>query len=151
MVQLSADDTTNRGKIEPLSQECLQNQLNVKYGNNVVNICKVTIGSMDYEEAYNNAIAEKQNAKIAAEKQIILNQQALEKEANEVKLAEQRKLRAEKDKETAIINAEAEAEAYKIKSQEITPELLKKWELDARMKHGWVTIQGGQPIIDTRE
>ena len=52
--------------------------------------------------------------------------------------------------EAMIKTAQGEAEAYRIKSAEITPELLKKWELDARMKHGWITIQGGNPIVDTR-
>ena len=46
-----------------------------------------------------------------------------------------------------LISAEAEAEAYRIKSAEITPNLLKKWELDARKQHGWVTIQGVSTVV----
>lgn len=50
-------------------------------------------------------------------------------------------------KETTIINAEAEAENYRIKSAAITDKLLAKWELDARQKHGWVTIQGANTVV----
>ena len=49
-----------------------------------------------------------------------------------------------------IIAAQAEADAYRIKSAEITDNLLRKWELDARAKHGWVTIQGGTPIVNAQ-
>ena len=76
-----------------------------------------------------------------------------------VKAKEQAKQDAEKaelDKQTAIaqaevikINAEAEAEAYRIKSAAITDNLLRKWELDARAKHGWVTVQGASTVVTT--
>ena len=46
-----------------------------------------------------------------------------------------------------IEEARGEAEAYRIKSEQITDKLLKKWELDARMQHGWVTIQGANTIV----
>lgn len=69
-------------------------------------------------------------------------QQELEKEKVEKEKAQ---IVAEKN----IISAEGEAEVYRIKSAAITPELLKKWELDARLKHGWVTIKGGSQIVDT--
>lgn len=66
-------------------------------------------------------------------------------------------INANKEKEVAEINAEkiridahAEAEAYRIKSEQITDKLLKKWELDARAKHGWVTIQGASVMVDER-
>lgn len=76
----------------------------------------------------------------------------------ELELAEIEKqtalVQANKDKEVARINAErmviaaeAEAEAYRIKSSQITENLLKKWELDARAKHGWVTIQGANTVV----
>lgn len=151
LVRLDADSVTNRGKIEPIAKDVLQSQLTQKYGDNVITILKVTIESMEYAPAYNDAIAQKQDAKIKAEQQKIENEKSIEKARSEIQVAEQEKQKAEIAKETVIINAEAEAEAYRIKSREITPELLKKWELDARMKHGWVTIQGGTPIVDTRE
>ena len=52
--------------------------------------------------------------------------------------------------ELNMVSLQAEADAYRIKSAEITDALLKKWELDARAKHGWVTIQGGTPIVNAQ-
>ena len=46
--------------------------------------------------------------------------------------------------------AEAEAEAYRIKSSQITENLLRKWELDARKEHGWVTIQGANTVVTNK-
>lgn len=61
--------------------------------------------------------------------------------------AETKKIKAQADADAMIISAKAEADAYRIKSAEITDKLLKKWELDARAKHGWVTIQGANTIV----
>ena len=46
-----------------------------------------------------------------------------------------------------LIAAQAEADAYRIKSAEITDNLLRKLELDARQKHGWITIQGANTVV----
>lgn len=62
--------------------------------------------------------------------------------------AETKKIQAKADADAMLITAQAEADAYRIKSAEITENLLKKWEIDARAKHGWVTIQGGTPIVN---
>lgn len=52
--------------------------------------------------------------------------------------------------ETKLIKAQAEADANKILSESITPELIKKMEMEARQKFGWVTVQGSSVITDTR-
>jgi regulator of protease activity HflC (stomatin/prohibitin superfamily) len=64
--------------------------------------------------------------------------------------AETKKIQAQADADAMIIAAQGEAEAYRIKASQITDGLLKKWELDARAKHGWVTIQGGTPIVNAQ-
>lgn len=46
-----------------------------------------------------------------------------------------------------IEEARGEMEANKLLEQSITPELLKMKELEARMKHGWVTINGAPNLI----
>lgn len=94
---------------------------------------------------------------IAVLSALIIDVQLDEGLQERVKAKEQAKQDAEKaelDKQTAIaqaevikINAEAEAEAYRIKSAAITENLLKKWELDARAKHGWVTVQGASTVV----
>lgn len=94
---------------------------------------------------------------IAVLSALIIDVQLDEGLQERVKAKEQAKQDAEKaelDKQTAVaqaevikINAEAEAEAYRIKSAAITDSLLKKWELDARKEHGWVTVQGASTVV----
>ncbi|MBO5060273.1 MAG: prohibitin family protein [Clostridia bacterium] len=75
--------------------------------------------------------------------------QQAEAEQETIKVeAETKKIQAQAEADAMIIKAKAEAENYRIKSEAITDNLLKKWELDARLQHGWVTIQGGTPIVN---
>lgn len=151
MVELSSDQVTNRTKIEAVAKSALERAIKEKYGSDTVLILKVTIDNMDFEESYNKAIAEKQIARQNAEKQAIENQKAVDlAKANQEKAnveAETKRIEAEANAKAMIITAEAEAEAYRIKSSQITDNLLKKWELDARQKHGWVTIQGASTVV----
>lgn len=103
MVELSPANVTNRSKIEPLVLVRLNASLAGKYGENTVCVCKVTIGDMDFEDAYNQAI---QARSIAAQEQAkaeIVNQTAI--------------ARAEADRQVAIRNAEAEAEKKRISAE----------------------------------
>ena len=58
------------------------------------------------------------------------------------KQAETNKVKAEGEAAVAIEKAKGEAEANKLKSQSITPELIKMKEAEARLKHGWVDLNG---------
>lgn len=151
MITLNSDTVTDRTKIEAATKKTLEKAIKEKYGASTVIILKVTIDSMDFEDSYNKAIAEKQIARQNAEKQAIENQKTIDlAKTNQEKAnveAETRKIQAQADAEAMLISAQAEAEAYKIKSSQITDNLLKKWELDARLKHGWVTIQGANTIV----
>lgn len=92
----------------------------------------------------------------------------LEKAINERVTAMQKKQQAEAEQEaikveaaTKIIQADnaaaikmkeaqAEADANRLVSGSITEELIRMKEADARLKHGWVTVQtGGDVIADT--
>jgi len=141
---LSDSDATNRGKIEPLTMENLQASLDEKYGEDVIIINKVTISNTDFDDSYNQAIAEKQQAQIAYEKQQIENQTTLEKAQTE---AEAKKIAAEADAEATKINAAAEAEANEELASSITQELIDMKLAEARLEHGWVTVQGVESII----
>lgn len=70
----------------------------------------------------------------------------LEQEKQRI-LAETKKIEAQGEAETAIAKAEGEAKANDLITKSLTPELLKKMELEARKKHGWVTIQGANTIV----
>lgn len=77
--------------------------------------------------------------------------QQAEAEQETIKVeAETKKIQAQAEADAMIIKATAEAENYRIKSAAITDNLLRKWELDARLAHGWVTIQGGTPIVNAQ-
>ena len=51
--------------------------------------------------------------------------------------------------QVTITNAKAEAEANRLKSESITDELIRMTEAEARKEHGWVTVQGGSPVVTT--
>lgn len=100
---LETIQVTNRSYIESAAVESLQHAVNNKYGSDVVTVLNVNINDMDFEESYQNAIAERQLAEQAYQRQAIENKTALEK--------------AEADKQVAITNAEAKAEADRIAAE----------------------------------
>lgn len=64
--------------------------------------------------------------------------------------AETKRIEAEGKAQAKIEEAKGEAEANRIVSESITGEILQKMELEARQKHGWVTVNGGNAIVDQR-
>lgn len=153
--ELVDTDATNRGKIEPLSMQKVQDSLNEKYGEGTIIINKVTIASADFDESYNAAIAEKQNAQLAYEKQQIENKKAVEQAKAEADAkvkksegeAQSKKIAAEAEAEATKIQASAQAEANKELSQSITQELIDMELAKARQEHGWVTVQGADAVV----
>ena len=89
--------------IEPEVKEKLIASIDEKYGADTIEILKVTINQMDFEDSYNAAIAAKSIAQQEQAKQKIENDTAIAK--------------AEADKKVAITNAEATAEALRIAAQ----------------------------------
>lgn len=148
-------DATNRGKIEPLSMENIQKSIDGKYGEGTIVVNKVVIASADFEESYNAAIAEKQNAQLSYEKQQIENKKAVEQAKAEADAkikksegdAESKKIAAEADAEAIKIQADAQAEANKKLSESITQELIDMELAKARQEHGWVTVQGADAVV----
>lgn len=97
------------------------------------------------------AIQQRVNAQQALEFEKIETEKALQ-------IAEKRKVEAKGAAEAALIeakgkaervkiNAEAEAAANRLIASSMTPELLKKMEMEARKDHGWITIQGAGNVI----
>lgn len=111
---LNSTEATNRSMIEPLTQEILQASLDSKYGENTVIIHKLVIGNTDFEDSYNQAIADKQKQQIAYEQQQIENQKAVEKAEADAKVAE---INANAEKQKTEIAAEAQANAIKIEAE----------------------------------
>jgi regulator of protease activity HflC (stomatin/prohibitin superfamily) len=107
-------------------------------------VSDVTLGTPEPDKQTQAAI----DARVLAAQQNELKKQELENEKIE---AEKKRVIAEGEAQKQLIQARAQAEANKIISQSITPELLKKMEMEARLKHGWVTIQGGQPLVQSQQ
>lgn len=138
MVELDSSKVTQRGHIEPLAKEKIQLNLDEKYGENIVKVLKVVINNMDFEDSYNQAIAEKQIAQQAYEKQAIENKTALEK--------------ADADKQVAITNAEAAAQAKLIEAEAEAKanELLNEQLTNAILTDKWISKWDGKlPTVTT--
>ena len=76
--QYNSIDATNRGIIEPAIAQALQASVDEKYGEDTITIIKVVVNNADYEDSYNEVIAEQQAAQIRYQTQQIENQRAIE-------------------------------------------------------------------------
>ena len=88
------------------------------------------------KEAIDNrvtALQQKQQAQAEQEKVIVESQTAL--------------IKAENDAEIKRKQAQAEADANKVKNSSITNSLIRMTEAEARLKHGWVTVQGADSVV----
>ena len=129
--------STNRAKVSEDITTYLNSKIEPEYG---IRVSSALIIDVQLDEALSAKVLAKEQAKQDAEKAELDKQTALAQ-------AETEKVKAKTAAEVMKINAEAEAEAYRIKSAAITDNLLKKWELDARLKHGWVTVNGANTIV----
>jgi regulator of protease activity HflC (stomatin/prohibitin superfamily) len=102
-------------------------------------IADVTLGTPEADPQTQAAIDERVKAAQTLEK---LN---LDKQIAQA-TAEKQKIEAEGIAAAEIEKARGQAEANKLMQQSITPELLTKMEMEARLKHGWVTIQGASVL-----
>lgn len=105
-------------------------------------VTNVVLGTPELDEDTEQAI----NARVKSAQENELKKQELENEKLE---AEKKKVIAEGEKQKKLIEAQAEKEANELLSQSITPEILKMEELAARKIHGWITITGATPLVET--
>lgn len=103
MAELTPEEVTSRGKIEPLTQKKLAETLDTKYGKDAITLYQVIIENMDFEDEYNAAIQQKSIAQQTAARQEIENKTAIKK--------------AEADKTVEIKKAEAKAEKMRIEAE----------------------------------
>lgn len=121
--ELNSTDATNRGIIEPIAQEKIQEALDQKYGPDVVFINKVVIANTDFEDSYNQAIADKQTTQLAYEKQQIENKRQIEAAEAE---AQVKTTQAKAEADAAVIKAQGEADANKLLNDSITDKILRQ-------------------------
>lgn len=130
-----------RSEVGNAITEYLNNKLNDQYG---IEISSALIIDVQLDEELQAKVQQKEQAKQDAEKAELDKQTAIAQ-------GEAAKAKAEADAQVTITNAQAEAEANKLKSESITDELIKMTEAEARLKHGWVTVQGADTVVANEE
>lgn len=127
----------NRSEINKKITEYLNKEFSKSYG---IEVMDASIVDVHPDAQLQKTITDRVTA--------LQKKQQAEAEQETVRVeAETKKIKAQADADAMIIAAQAEADAYRIKSAEITEQLLRKWELDARMEHGWVEIMGANTIV----
>lgn len=124
---ITTASVTNRGVIEPAARETLQEVCDEKYGENTVYIVNVVINNMDFEDSYNAAIAQRQEALIRQEQQAVENKTNVDRATAE---AEAARVRAQGEADALLIEAEAKAESNRIISESITEQTQRQDAID---------------------
>lgn len=99
------------------------------------------------EQAIEREAVAKKEVETASQAQAKANVEAQTKVIQASAAAEVKIIEAEAAAKMIAINAEAEAEANRKISASLTNELLRKMEMEARIKHGWIEITGATPIV----
>ena len=142
-----------RAEVSEAITEYLNSKLNEEYG---INISSALIIDVQLGETLMAKVQAKEQAKQDAEKAELDRQTAIAQgEADKAKAeaeAEVKRIQAEAEAEQTRIAAEAEAYANNVINESITENLIKLKEAEARMEHGWVTVQGtGTVVTETTE
>lgn len=103
-------------------------------------ITDVTLGTPELDEATQKAIDER--VKSAQQLEGIIVQKQIAEEQAKKKLIE-----AKGEADAKIEHARGVAESNKILQKSITKELIEMKEMDARLKHGWVTTMGASAVV----
>ena len=126
-----------RSDVSKTITEYLNEKLTKEYG---INISSALIIDVQLDEALQEKVKAKEQAKQEAEKAELDKQTAIAQ-------GEADKARAEAAAAVTITNAEAEAKANQILSASITENLIRMKEAEARLKHGWITVQGADTVV----
>ena len=115
----------------------LNQKLTSEYG---INVSSALVIDVELDDTLTEKIRAKEQAKQDAEIAELNKQTALAQ-------AETDKVKAQAEADVKVIEAQAEAEANRVVSESITPELIQMKEAEARLKHGWVTVQGADTVV----
>ena len=118
----------------------LNERLTEEYG---INVSSALVIDVQLDSTLQQKVQAKEQAKQDAEIA------ELEKQTAEAQ-AETDKVIAESEAKVKVIQAQAEADANRIIAQSITPELIQMTEAQARVEHGWVTVQGAETVVSAQ-
>jgi len=129
--------STKRAEVSKAITEYLNERLVPEYG---IHVSSALIIDVQLDETLNAKIQAKEQAKQDAEKAELDKQTALAQ-------AETDKVKAATEAAVAIEKARGEAEANRLLSESITPELIQMKEAEARLKHGWIEVSGANSVV----
>lgn len=136
-----------KSEVNDAITEYLNKHLTNEYG---INVSSALVIDVQLDNALQEKIKAKEQAKQDVEIAELDRQTALARAETEKVEAETKAaidiIQAEADAKRILIEAEAEAEANKIVAASITSNLISMKEAEARMEHGWVTVQGGSVV-----
>lgn len=138
VMQIYSDD---RASVNTAITNYLNEKLTAEYG---INVSSALIVDAQPDDTLMQKIRAKEQAKQDAEIAELNKQTALAQ-------AETDKVKAQTEADVKMIEAQAEADANKVLSESITPELIQMKEAEARLKHGWVTVQGADTVVTKGE
>lgn len=126
----------------------LNEKLAEEYG---INVLSALIIDVELDDALRQKVMAKEQAKQDAEIAELERQTSLAQAETKLAMAEAQaeidRTEAQTAADVALIAAQAEAEANRIISASITPELIQMKEAEARFAHGWVTVQGSDAVV----
>lgn len=138
VMQIYSDD---RAGVNTAITNYLNEKLTAEYG---INVSSALIVDAQPDDTLMQKIRAKEQAKQDAEIAELNKQTALAQ-------AETDKVKAQTEADVKMIEAQAEADANKVLSESITPELIQMKEAEARLKHGWATVQGADTVVTKGE
>lgn len=128
----------NRSEINKKITEYLDKEFEKSYG---IEVMDASIVDVHPDEQLQKTIDER--VKAMQKKQQAQAEQETAKVEAETKL-----IKAENEAAIKRVEAQAEADANALKSQSITQQLIDMKTAEARLKHGWVTVNGGSVIAN---
>lgn len=127
----------DRGKINDEITAFLNDNLGEEYGIEVIDASIIDVHpDAQLQQTIDDRVKAMQRKQQAEAEQETIRVQ------NETKILE-----AEAAARAKQIEAEAEAKANQTIANSITEELLRKMEMEARMEHGWITVQGADTVV----
>jgi regulator of protease activity HflC (stomatin/prohibitin superfamily) len=125
----------------------IENYLREEFAKSGIEFYSITFVDTDagaeIEQAIRNEAIAKKSVETAEQERLRIEIEAQQR----IVLAKADQEKAQIDAETKVIQAQAEADANRILSDSITPELLDRMEMEARLQHGWVTVNGADGVI----
>lgn len=131
----------NRSEINNKITEYLNEEFDDAYGIQVLDASIIDVHPDDQlKEAINNRVTALQRKQ----------QAQAEQETAKVE-AETALIKAQNEADIKVMEAKGEAESNRLKAESITPELIQMKEAEARLQHGWVTVNGANAVVTDGE